>query len=301
MNQGWTYCDRITQKSANVTLLDYYTQRYHHSTRQQWQGRIEAGQVRINGQPARPNTLLEAGQKLTYHRSPWQEPAAPLDFHICYQDSDIWVVNKPSGLPVLPGANFLEHTLLWQVRQQDSTAYPVHRLGRGTSGLVLFARTPVARAHLSQQMRSHQVTKTYRAIVGGTTIPAEFTIDQPIGRCPHPTRGYVYGAVDDTDSDGLWAKSQGQVRQYMDDRTEVKVTITTGRPHQIRIHLAALGHPLLGDPLYSVGGRPRPDAVPGDCGYFLHAWQLSFRQPTTGKQLTIQQDPPWDSDAHLRS
>ncbi len=139
-------------------------------------------------------------------------------------------------------------------------------------------------------MRDRQIQKIYRALVGASSepdLPDQFTITHPIGKRQHPLLGYVYGAVaQDTDpSQCLIAFSQGRVLHRSADHTLVEVTIQTGRPHQIRIHLAAIGYPLVGDPLYTVGGQPRSDAVPGDCGYHLHAYQVGFTHPQTGEWL----------------
>jgi 23S rRNA pseudouridine1911/1915/1917 synthase len=293
MNQGWTYREQVDRAQAGLTLLQYYTQHYPHSTQAEWQARIAAGQVLINDDRATAETHLQAGQWLTYHRSPWSEPDVPLHFEVRYEDADLLVVAKPAGLPVLPGGGFLEHTLLWQLQQRypQETPIPIHRLGRGTSGLLLLARSPLAKANLSQQMRQHQIRKVYRALVGAGTLPDRFILRYPIGKIPHPVLGYVYG----TTPTGKFAQSDCQVIQRTAETTWLEVTILTGRPHQIRIHLAAAGYPLLGDPLYEVGGVPRLEAaiatdklpVPGDCGYFLHAYQLAFTHPRTGEPLSL--------------
>jgi 23S rRNA pseudouridine1911/1915/1917 synthase len=298
-----------------MTLLEYYTQQYRHSSSVEWQERIASGQILLDGRLAAIDSILQVGQRLTYTRPPWQEPEVPLDIAILHQDADLLVVNKPAGLPVLPGGGFLEHTLLRQLQQRypQETPVPIHRLGRGTSGLMLLARSPIARAHLSQQMRDRQIHKTYRALVGASHLPDEFEIRQAIGKIPHPVLGYVYGAT----ANGLEACSIGKVLQRRQDGTLLEVTILTGRPHQIRIHLAAIGYPLLGDPLYGVGGIPKFKpasineylikehqtnehqmnehqklAVPGDCGYHLHAHQLSFIHPTTEQFFTLTCSPP---------
>lgn len=293
MNQGWTYREQVDRAQAGLTLLQYYTQRYPHSTQAEWQARIETGQVLINDDRATAETCLQAGQWLTYQRSPWTEPAVLLEFEVLYEDADLLVVAKPAGLPVLPGGGFLEHTLLWQLQQRypQETPIPIHRLGRGTSGLMLLARSPLARANLSQQMRQHQIRKVYRALVGAGTMPDRFTLRYPIGKIPHPVLGYVYGAT----PIGKFAQSDCQVIERTATTTWLEVTILTGRPHQIRIHLAAAGYPLLGDPLYDVGGVPRLEAaiatdklpVPGDCGYFLHAYQLAFTHPRTDQFISL--------------
>jgi 23S rRNA pseudouridine1911/1915/1917 synthase len=282
-NQGWTYRDKISKNQAGLSLLTYYTSKYPHSSPQEWLDRIISGAILVNGCPASPDTPLEIGQELTYQRPPWTEPDVPLFFEVLYEDGEVLVVAKPSGLPVLAGGGFLEHTLIHLVHQQypDGTPYPIHRLGRGTSGIVLMAKSKPARANLSQQMREGKITKIYRALVGKGDIPENFTINQAIGKVYHPILGYVYGAI----ADGLASRSDGRVLKKYPDSTLLEVQIFTGRPHQIRIHLAYFGYPLIGDPLYGVGGLPQPDAVPGDCGYYLHAHKITFNHPVTGERL----------------
>ncbi|WP_299408504.1 RluA family pseudouridine synthase [Acaryochloris sp. IP29b_bin.148] len=299
MNQGWTYHDQVDRSGAGLTLLDFYVQRYRHSSRAEWQERIEIGQVRVAGQHRSPQTVLEPGQRLTYHRPPWQEPDVPLSFDVLYQDADLLIINKPSGLPVLPGGGFLEHTLLYQLQKRfpQETPRPIHRLGRGTSGVMLVARSQQARAHLSQQMRDRQIHKVYRALIGPEQVAAplsdQFEITDAIGKVAYPGLGYVYAAT----PSGRTAHSLCQVLQRRTDSTLLSVTILTGRPHQIRIHLAAVGYPLIGDPLYVAGGQPRSStvdslSVPGDCGYCLHAYSLQFVHPRTGLKLQQVSPPP---------
>jgi len=301
MNQGWTYHNQVDQSGAGLTLLDFYAQRYQHSSRDIWQERIETGQVRLAGQRVSPTIVLVQGQRLTYRRPPWQEPDVPLAFNILYEDEDILVINKPSGLPVLPGGGFLEHTLLHQVQQQfpQETPLPIHRLGRGTSGVMLMARSQQARAHLSRQMRDRQIRKVYRALVGAEqvehSLPDQFEVMDAIGKVSYPGLGYVYAAA----PTGRFAHSMCKILQRRTDSTLLSVSISTGRPHQIRIHLATVGYPLLGDPLYIAGGQPRPLPtivkslpVPGDCGYLLHAFSLEFTHPRTGLKMKWASPPP---------
>ncbi|WP_008318400.1 RluA family pseudouridine synthase [Leptolyngbya sp. PCC 6406] len=299
MNQGWTYYNQVQASDAGLTLLDYYSQRYPHSSRGEWCDRIQSGQVEVDGRQGSEEAILKPRQRLAYHRPPWEEPPAPLNFGVLYEDGDLLVVDKPAGLPVLPGGGFLNHTLLHQLRQHypQETPVPIHRLGRGTSGLLLLGRSSLAKSVLSQQMRAstegHSTTgleKCYRALIGPSTLPDTLTLTTPIGKLPHPTLGYVYGAS----AMGKTAHSQVRVVQRTTTQTLIEVIIRTGRPHQIRIHLAAAGYPLLGDPLYQVGGIPRSldvmgkmEAVPGDCGYHLHAHRLTFRHPRTQALVTL--------------
>jgi 23S rRNA pseudouridine1911/1915/1917 synthase len=302
MNQGCVYTDRIYSASVGLTVLDYYCQRYQHSDGAEWRSRIQTGIVQLDGARTTDETPLILGQTLTYHRPPWQEPEVPLAFDLLYEDEDLLVVVKPAGLPVMPGAGFLENTLLGQLRQhysdfdynavktKDAMApAPIHRLGRGTSGLVLIARSPLAKKRLSEQMRDRQMTKQYLALAQGVMPEDEVVIEQAIGKVPHPDLGYLYGPQDG----GLYSRSDVAVVERRSDTTLVLVTILTGRAHQIRIHLAWAGFPLVGDPLYEVGGgaKLRNDLgevpVPGDCGYWLHAYRLGFVHPRSGEALTF--------------
>lgn len=311
VNQGWIYCDRITAADAGQRVLEFYTTRYPHSPAADWLGRLQAGQIRLQGQIASGQEILVAGQQLAYHRPPWEEPPVPLGYTVLHEDDQVLVIDKPAGLPVLPGGNFLHHTLLHQLQQAypDSPPLPVHRLGRGTSGLMVLARSRSARAHLSRQFRhatdqggaaGHRsgLQKTYRALIAPGDCPPHLMINTPIGKLPHPTLGYVYGAC----LEGRVAHSQVTLLERGPRANLVEVVIRTGRPHQIRIHLAAAGYPLLGDPLYTSGGVPRlapgaPVALPGDGGYFLHAYRLEFIHPSGQQPMVFTLPPPWP--AHL--
>lgn len=304
MNQGWIYRDRVPTAAAGQSVVDYYTQRYRHSSRAEWAARITQGQITVGGQAARTEQLLQTGQRLAYHRAPWQEPTVPLDFEVLYQDDDLLAIAKPSGLPVLPGGQFLEHTLLHQLQRRypDQTPSPVHRLGRGTSGVMLLARSPRAKVELSRQLRTSSqpsaastgMQKTYRALIGPGDLPDTFEITTPIGPVSYPALGTLHAAT----PTGKWACSRGRVLQRSPTQTLVEVTIITGRPHQIRIHLAAIGYPLLGDLLYAPGGQPRALSklthlsVPSDLGYCLHAYRLRFIHPGTLKMMDISCPPP---------
>ena len=309
MNQGWIYREQVKAVDAGQTILSYYTKKYRHSNQSQWQGRIESGQVLLDQSITSPETIVRAGDSLEYHRQPWTEPDVPLEFKILYEDLDLLIINKPSGLPVIPGGGFLKHTLLWQLKRDypQNTPTPIHRLGRGTSGILLLGRSQLAKSNLSAQMRHStigqnipQLNKVYRVLVQGNTIHDRLTIKQPIGKIPHPILGYIYGAI----SQGKYAHSESKVLQHWNRHTLLEVTIFTGRPHQIRIHMASVGHPLLGDPLYIAGGTFAPIQekqetipVPGDCGYFLHAYQLSFIHPRSHKKLIFRcsTPPEWNT------
>lgn len=289
-NQGFCYHEIIAPAAEGLPLLAYLARRYHHSSPAAWAANIAAGKVLLDGKAAEPDALLQRGAELVWQRPPWVEPEAPCYFDLLYEDDDLLAVGKPSGLPTLPGGGFLESTLLHLVQKYAPEAAPLHRLGRWTSGLVLCSRSAVAGRELLRQWSARLVGKRYRALVSGAPPWDTLTINTPIGPVPHPLLGSIHGAS----PTGKPALSQVTVLERRDGCCLCDVGISTGRPHQIRIHLAAAGHPLLGDPLYEVGGRPAADALalPGDPGYQLHSAELGFQHPRSGGSTVITCPPP---------
>jgi len=249
----------------------------------------------LNGVSTDTDTVLRPGNKLIWRRPPWEEPDVPLAFAVLYKDEYLLAVAKPAGLPTMPGGGmFMENTLLTMVRRRYPEASPLHRLGRGTSGVVLFAHAPEAFAKVSQAWSRGEVFKSYRALVAGVPAANEFDIDIRIGRISHPFLKTIHAAVSNDDGNGKQAHSLVRVLERRDNCALVEVRIITGRPHQIRIHMAAAGHPMIGDPLYDVGGIPKPGsrALPGDTGYYLHNAFLGFPHPGTKEWLEITCFPP---------
>lgn len=290
LNDGCEYRERLGPDAETRTLLDYLSRRHRHSSPAEWAARIAAGQVLIDAGPALADSMLHRGSELVWRRPPWIEPPAPTAFTVLYEDCDLLAVAKPAGLPTLPGANFLQTTLLYQVRRYAPDAAPLHRLGRWTSGIVLCARSRHARKVLTRQWSMREVGKRYRALAAGVPDWDEMTVTAPIGPVPHALLGSIYAAV----PQGKSALSRVTVLERRADAFLCDVRIATGRPHQIRIHLAAIGHPMVGDPLYVAGGLPAADsrALPGDPGYHLHAAELRFRHPAGGRGLVIACEPP---------
>lgn len=328
LNSGYTYRQQIQPKHLRYkTVLAMLAACYTHSSYQTWQQRLALGQIALSGCTLRQDIPLQTGQTsqlgqwLEWQRPPWYEPSVPLDFAVCYQDNELLAVDKPSGLPTMPAGGFLQHTLLHQVRQTWPTARPLHRLGRGTTGLVLFALTAASAAAVANDWRRQQVRKVYLALASGQlgqleqlnsvgqvflasdydrnfdsgiTGAREFGICTPIGPVWHPKLGQLFaanwqGKPARSDLSLIWARS---------DLSLCRLQIHTGRPHQIRIHLASVGYPLLGDPLYGVGGLPLADlaALPSDLGYFLQSASLSLRHPSSGQWLELRATrPAWAS------
>lgn len=287
-NSGYQYRTIVDPPAKGQSLLAYLAQRFDHSNRAEWQSRLVAGEIRLEGVTARGDETLRAGQEVVWNRPPWQEPDAPCHFHRIHADDDLVVVSKPSGLPTLPGGGFFENTLQSLVQREFPEAHAVHRLGRGTSGLVLFARHSAAARVIGTTWPT--AGKTYRALAQGVAATDACEIRVAIGPQRHPRLGEVFAAR----PTGKPAHSVARVVERREATTLFEVELRTGRPHQIRIHLAAIGHPLEGDPLYAPGGLPRSEdpGLPGDGGYWLHAQRLVLTHPRSKDRCEFVAPPP---------
>jgi 23S rRNA pseudouridine1911/1915/1917 synthase len=305
-NDGWTYRDRVARQEAGLSVSAFYAARHRHSDQGLWRARLAAGEIERNGLRLRDDPLLAAGDRLAWHRPPWREEAVPAAWAVLHDDGDLLVIDKPAGLPVLPAGGFLEHTVLRLLERRHAAdpagvPRPVHRLGRFTSGLLVCARQPASRAWLSARLRESTAAapadsqdqgrsgcrKLYRALLepGALALSPgqDLVIAVPIGRRPHPRLGRIWCAARDPQPGDLAARSTLTLLERQPSADLVQVAIASGRPHQIRIHAAAAGAPLQGDPLYLPGGEARAEALPGDGGYALQAWRLELTRPDGGR------------------
>jgi len=282
-------------------------------SRSRLQSLIEAGDVLVDGGPARPSSRLRVGQTVVV-RIPEPRAATPgpedIPLTVVHEDDRLLVIEKPAGLVVHPGAGVargtLVNALLHHVRDLSGIGGElrpgiVHRLDKGTSGLMVVAKDDAAHRDLARQFAGRTVEKQYLAIVLGVPSPRQGTVDSPIGRDPVNRKKMSARA-----RRARAARSQYAVVEVLDGAALVRVRIHTGRTHQVRVHLAALGHPVAGDSLY--GGRRAPGAARPAAREALraldrpalHAARLAFDHPGSGLRLAFESPLPADLEA-LRS
>jgi len=260
---------------------------------------VAGGHVSVDGRAVKASTRLKAGQRVVVDVPPPPPEtliAERLPLNVIYEDADVLVLDKPARLVVHPGAGqrtgTLAHALLAHAPSTAGVGGPrrpgiVHRLDKGTSGLLVVAKSPRAYAGLTAELVARQVTRRYLALVHGEVRQAEGTIDAPMGRHPrHRTRMAVLPP-----GKGKRAVTRFRVLERLKGFTYLEAQLETGRTHQIRVHLASLGHPVMGDATYRLRSTPRitdpalAALVDGLDGVALHAASLAFTHPVTGARL----------------
>ncbi len=289
---------RIVPESFHGVRLDHYL--VHTITapsRSQIIASIKAGAIKVNGASVKAGYSLKSGDAVSGaiigHVAEASPEAQPVDFSVLYEDADLLIIAKPPGLVVHPGSGNRDNTLIngllfhyGDVAEVGDPARPgiVHRLDKDTSGVMVVARTIGCHQKLVQLFKDRKVKKQYLALVHGRPGSERGRIVAPIGR--HPVHRQKM-AVRQTG--GRYAASNWQVRDCFDTCSLLEVHIETGRTHQIRVHLASIGHPVAGDRLY---GPNRPnDLFPRQ---MLHAWKLQLNHPENGELLSAEAPLPPD-------
>jgi 23S rRNA pseudouridine1911/1915/1917 synthase len=269
---------------------------------------ISEGRLTLDGRPLKANTIVAGGATLEL-RIPPPAPAEPvaepeIAVDVVYEDDDLLIVDKPAGLVVHPAPGHGSGTLVNALLGRGETLAPsgiagiqrpgiVHRLDRDTSGLLMVARNDAAQASLQAQLKARRVKKTYLALVHGAVAAAQGRIEAPVGRDPgRRTRM----AVTPT---GRPATTGYRVRERFSRWTLLELDLVTGRTHQIRVHLEAIGHPVAGDPIYGTGTSRRGPA--GLARLFLHAWRLELTSPSTGALIRGESPLPRELESVLAS
>jgi len=288
---------QIAETEKGQRLDRYLADHVPSLSRSQVEGLISEQRVTVDGTLAKGGYRLRGGEVIVASLPP-QSPARPvpeyLPLSILYEDEALLAVDKPAGMVVHPAPGHKGGTLvnaLLAHRPELSSldrAGIVHRLDRYTSGLLLVAKTEGVHQALQRQFRRRQVHKVYLALAEGRLAPREGRIEAPLGRDPrHRQRMAVV-------ADGRPASTAYQVREYFEKYTLLEVQPETGRTHQIRVHLSAIGHPVVGDRVY--GRRSVPLGL-RRC--FLHAWRLGFTHPTREKWMEVEASLPLELEQVL--
>ena len=255
---------------------------------------IDEKQVFVNGKNEKASYKMNVGDIVEFQIPKPKEvslEAEDIALDIIYEDEDILVVNKPKGLVVHPGNGNLSGTLVNAVMAHCKDSLSgiggeirpgiVHRLDKDTSGIIIVAKNDFAHTNISEQIKNRQVKKTYIALVRGNVTANTATIDMPIARDRNIRTKMA------VDRNGKKAITHFKILQRFDGFTLLEVNIETGRTHQIRVHMAQIGYPVVGDTVYSNGKNPF-----NVVGQMLHAKKIEFKHPRTGKQMILEADLP---------
>ncbi len=264
-------------------------------TRSAAQRLLEEGCVSLNGKPGRKNDKLNMGDRVEVEiPEPKEVDITPTEMplEIVYEDADMLVINKPKGLVVHPAAghqddtlvNGLLHALGDQLSGINGELRPgiVHRIDKDTSGLLAVAKNDFAHVMLASQLKDHTMARTYECIVCGNLKEDSGTVNAPIGRHPSDRKKMCV-----TVRNSKGAVTHWEVIERFRGYTHVRCRLETGRTHQIRVHMAHIGHPILGDTVY---GRKKPEL--GQDSQVLHAGALVFLHPRTGQPVVVVADRP---------
>jgi 23S rRNA pseudouridine1911/1915/1917 synthase len=298
-----TLCARIPKDMAGLRLDQALARLFPAYSRARLQAWVRAGHVRIDSSCGRPRDRVNGGELVElrpFLTTDERWVAQPLPLTLVYEDADIMVIDKAPGIVVHPGAGNPDGTLVNALLHHapELAVLPragiVHRIDKDTSGLLVVARRLEAHQALVRQLKEHAIVREYQAIVTGV-LTAEGRIDAPVGR--HPTHRIRMAVV----SKGKPAATHYRVAKRFRAHTLVRVRLETGRTHQVRVHMAHIGHPLVGDPLY--GGRLH---LPPACGprlaellrgfrrQALHACRLTLHHPVSGQTLSWESLLPQD-------
>lgn len=278
----------------NGERLDVFVAMLADITRSRAGALIREGRVQVDGiVQAKTGFKLKAGNAVSVEipqAAPATVEAEDIDLNILYQDADVAVVFKPSGMVVHPAAGNESGTLVNALLKHldnlsgiggEIRPGIVHRIDKDTSGLLLVAKNDKSHVSLSEQIKAHTVHRAYRAIVIGGFRQDSGTVDAPIGR--HPTDRKKMAIV----PDGRNACTHWTVLEPLKGASLIEARLTTGRTHQIRVHMASIGHPVLGDPVYG----PKKSPYPVSGGQLLHAYRIGFVHPTTGEEMIFEAPP----------
>ena len=288
----------VEESQSGMRLDKFLTEIYPDQTRSFLQKLVKSGEIKVNGKPViKAGFVVEGGDQVsasipTPQAVEIEAENIPLD--ILYEDADVLIVNKPKGMVVHPSAGHYSGTLVNAIMYHCADSLSgingeirpgiVHRIDMDTTGALIICKNDAAHVDIAEQIKEHTVTRRYRGIVCGVVKEDEGTIEGAIGR--HPTQRKKMAI---NEKNGKPAITHYKVLQRFAKYTYVEFRLETGRTHQIRVHMASIGHPLLGDELY---GNPKNLAMKGLQGQTLHAMVIGFVHPTTHEYMEFEAPLP---------
>lgn len=280
---------RVADEDGGVRIDKYLTSVCEGLSRSYLQKLLKSGQVLVGGQGVKASYAVQEGDLIELEVPEAVEPeilAEPMDLDVLYEDEDIILINKPKGMVVHPAAGHYTHTLVnglldhcrGQLSGINGVMRPgiVHRIDMDTTGVIIACKNDLAHSCLAEQLKEHSITRRYQAIVHGVVKEDEGTVDAPIGRHPVERKKMSINY-----NNGREAVTHYKVLRRYRQYTHVECRLETGRTHQIRVHMASIHHPLLGDAVYGPARCP----IPGLQGQTLHAGVLGIRHPRTGAYM----------------
>ena len=288
----------VEESQSGMRLDKFLTEIYPDQTRSFLQKLVKSGEIKVNGKPViKAGFVVEGGDQVsasipTPQAVEIEAENIPLD--ILYEDADVLIVNKPKGMVVHPSAGHYSGTLVNAIMYHCADSLSgingeirpgiVHRIDMDTTGALIICKNDAAHVDIAEQIKEHTVTRRYRGIVCGVVKEDEGTIEGAIGR--HPTQRKKMAI---NEKNGKPAITHYKVLQRFAKYTYMEFRLDTGRTHQIRVHMASIGHPLLGDELY---GNPKNLAMKGLQGQTLHAMVIGFVHPTTHEYMEFEAPLP---------
>lgn len=288
------YSSKVPESCSEMSVTAYLAARFTYLSERVWSDLVQEGRISCNGRCCEVTTIVHPGDSVSCQLPDFKAPVVNFDYSIVYEDEWLLAINKPPGLRVHSSGKFINANLMYHLRHLHQPPYPetnlINRLDADTSGLVLLARDKVVLSQLMRQFAEGQVVKEYLAVVTGRPSPAQGTINLPIGQV-QDARVPRFG-VDS--SQGKEAVTHYRTLRHLTEHfTLLELKPETGRTHQLRVHMAAIGHPIAGDALYTMNDndyldwRLNPNKQTPLQGQALHSHRLQFVHPVGQTPCTL--------------
>ena len=311
---------KVPQKYSGTRLVDYLAIRFPYQSRENWERKIVAGEVLVNEAPAAPDKVLSHGERVAYTVI-LNEPMVDRNVFLIHEEESFLVAHKPGQLPSHADGNFIKNTFVFILNEMmtaKGNTRPlrlVHRLDRETSGIMVVARNKIAHTNLMRQFEEGSVQKEYLAIVKGKVEKNQFEVSGWLGRDPNSSVTIRHALLPEGSQDARKSLTLFEKVRELSNATLLKCLPKTGRTNQIRVHLAHIGHPVVGDKLYGktdaeflefihhvkAGGNPAFYGHAESPRQLLHAGKLTFNHPATGERVSFSDPIPDDMQKYMDS